>query len=133
MSVFRLGLAVVVTTMLAVAAPGVFTGRDGVANAASIPGGSIESVCKGTTSNGTFTLTADCGDVTDPITVPNTITTVNGDSHTISATDIGSSQFNGGILTNESPGHAMNIENLTVSGPVGGFQICTNSNYVLYG
>jgi uncharacterized repeat protein (TIGR01451 family) len=135
MSVFRLGLAVLATTMLAVATPGVFTGRDGVANAAAIPGGSITDVCAnaGTVSGSTFTLTANCGDVTDPITVPKTITTVNGNGHTISATDIGSSQFNGGILTNESPGQTMNIENLTVSGPVGGFQICTNSNNVLYG
>jgi uncharacterized repeat protein (TIGR01451 family) len=71
--------------------------------------------------------------VTSPLTVPPTITTVDGAGHTISATDIGSSQFNGAILTNAAPGQTMNIENLTVSGPVGGFQICTNSNNILFG
>jgi hypothetical protein len=43
-----------------------------VANAAPIPGGSITAVCTGTDNgSGTFTLTANCGDVTSlwvPIT-----------------------------------------------------------------
>jgi hypothetical protein len=108
-------------------------GKRGVAKTAPIAGGSIENVCKGTTNGSTYTLTENCGDVTSPITVPDTITTVNGNYHIISATDIGSSQFNGGILTNAPGNHTMNVENLTVSGPAGGFQICTNSNYVLYG
>jgi hypothetical protein len=110
-------------------------GKRGVAKAAAIPGGSITTVCAaaGTVSGSTFTLHANCGDVTSPITVPSSITTVNGDGFTISATDIGFSQFNGGILTNESSGQAMNIENLTVSGPVGGFQIAHNCDYLLYG
>jgi hypothetical protein len=131
MSRFRGVLAVAAMTALAV--PVVFTGGGGVANAAPIPGGSIEAVCAGTNLSGTFTLTADCGDVTGPLTVPSTITTVNGAGHTISATDIGSSQFNGGILTNASSGQTMNIQNLTISGPVAGFQLCTNAGNVLYG
>jgi hypothetical protein len=104
-----------------------------VAKAAPISGGSIESLCKGTHSNGTFTLTEDCGAVTSPITVPSTITTVDGNGFTISATDIGSSQFNGAILTNAPGNQTMHIENLTVSGPAGGFQICTNADYKLWG
>jgi hypothetical protein len=130
MSRFRVGLAVVAMTAVGVF---VFTWGGGAANAAPIPGGSIEVVCAGTLNGTTYTLSADCGDVTSPITVPSTITTVNGAGHTISATDIGSSQFNGAILTNASAGQTMNIENLTVSGPVGGFQVCTNSGNVLFG
>ena len=143
MSRFRVGLAVVAMMVTALAVPGDFTVGGGVevANAAPIPGGSITTVCTGTNVSGTFTLTADCPDVTGPITgpitVPSTITTVNGNGHTISATDIGGSppfpQFNGGILTNDPANHSMNIENLTVSGPATGFQVCTNSGNVLYG
>ena len=136
MSRFRVGLAVVAMTMTALAVPGAFTAGGGVANAAPIPGGPITDVCAdaGTDNgSGTFTLTADCGDVIGPITVPSNITTVDGGGFTISATDIGSSQFNGGILTNASPGQTMNIQNLTISGPVTGFQLCTNSSNVLYG
>ena len=73
------------------------------------------------------------GDTTAPITVPSTITTVNGNNFTISATDIGFPQFNGAILTNATPGQTMNIQNLTVTGPDTGFQLCTLSNNVLYG
>jgi large repetitive protein len=105
-----------------------------VANAAPIPGGPITTVCAGIDNgSGTFTLTANCGDVTGPLTVPPTITTVNGNGFTISATDIGSSQFDGGILTNATTGQTMNIQNLTISGPVTGFQLCTNAGFVLYG
>lgn len=137
MSRFRVDLAVV--AMIAVGVF-VFTGGGGVANAAAIPpfhGGSITTVCAGTPNgSGTFTLTADCGPTTAPITVPVGITTVDGNGHTISATDVttpASPQFNGGILTNENGHHTMNIENLTVSGPATGFQVCTNSGNVLYG
>jgi hypothetical protein len=49
----------------------------------------------------------------------------------MSATDIGSAQFNGGILTNATPGQTMHIENLIVSGA--GFQVCTNSSNTLFG
>src|SRR4030095_10881594 len=36
-------------------------------------------------------------------------------------------------LTNATPGQTMNIENVTISGPVNGFQLCTNAGFVLYG
>jgi uncharacterized repeat protein (TIGR01451 family) len=130
MSRFRVGLAVVAMTAVGVF---VFTGGGGAANAAPVPGGPIEVVCAGTLTGTTYTLSANCGDVTGPITVPSFITTVNGAGHTISATDIGSGQFNGAILTNGSSGQTMNIENLTVSGPIGGFQVCTISTNVLFG
>jgi uncharacterized repeat protein (TIGR01451 family) len=131
MSRFRVGLAVVAIAVGVI----VFTGGAAVANAADIPGGDITTVCagKGTLTGTTYTLHDNCGDVTSPITVPDTITTVNGAGHTISATDIGSSQFNGGILTNAPGNHTLNVENLTVSGPADGFQICTQANYVLFG
>jgi uncharacterized repeat protein (TIGR01451 family) len=133
MSRFRVGLAV----MAAVAVP-VFT-AGGVANAAPIPGGSITAVCTGTTIGTTFTLTADCGEVTTSLTVPANITTVDGGGHVISATDLALPggpaipQFNGGIVTNATPGQTMNIQNVTITGPAAGFQLCTNSNFVLYG
>ena len=165
MSRFRVGLAVVAMTMIALAVPGSFTTGGAVANGGPIPegpitdvfavpgsfttgggvaggaanggpfpGGSITAVCAGTDDGaGTYTLTANCGPTTDDITVPSTITTVNGNNFTISATDIGFPQFNGAILTNASAGQTMNIQNLTVSGPVDGFQLCTLSNNVLYG
>ena len=88
MSRFRLGLAVVAMTMTALAVPGSFTAGGGVANAAPIPGGDITAVCAGTTNGTTFTLTADCGEVTTSLTVPATITTVDGGGHIISATDL---------------------------------------------
>ena len=114
------------------AVPGSFTTggevAGGAANGGPFPGGSITTVCAGTINGGTFTLTANCGPTTDDITVPSTITTVNGNGFTISATDIGFPQFNGAILTNASAGQTMNIQNLTVSGPVDGFQLCTLSN-----
>lgn len=130
MSRFRVSLAVV--AMIAVGVF-VFTGGGGAANAAPISGGSIEGVCAGTLSNAIYILSKDCGPVTSPITVPSSITTVNGNGHTISATDTESSQFNGGILTNAPSNHTMNIENLTVSGPVGGFSISTHCGFVLFG
>jgi uncharacterized repeat protein (TIGR01451 family) len=133
MSRFRVGLAVVAITMTALALPGAITAGGGVANAPLIPGGDITAVCMGTTNGTTFTLTADCGPVSTSLTVPATITTVDGAGHTISADDAGAAQFNGGIVTNAGPGQTMNIQNLTISGPVAGFQLCTNSGNVLYG
>jgi hypothetical protein len=103
------------------------------ATAAPIPGGEITTVCTGTTNGTTFTLTADCGDVTSPLTVPPTITTVDGGGHSISATDIGGAQFNGAVLTNATAGQTMTIQNLTVSGPATGSQVYTISTNVLYG
>ena len=132
MSRFRVGLAVAAITLIAIAVPGGVAG--GAPNGGPFPGGSITAVCAGTINGGTFTLTADCGDTTAPITVPSTITTVNGNNFTISATDLPAfPQFNGAILTNASAGQTMNIQNLTVSGPVDGFQLCTLANNVLYG
>ena len=66
----------------------VFTGGGGVADAAPIDGGSITAVCTGTINGSTFTLNANCGEVTSPLTVPSGITTVDGGGHTISATDL---------------------------------------------
>jgi len=77
-------------------------------------------------------LTADCGEVTSSLTVPPTITTVGGGGHIISATDLGGAQFNGGIVTNAGAG-TMNIQNVTITGPAAGFQLCTQSTNVLYG
>jgi uncharacterized repeat protein (TIGR01451 family) len=119
----------------------VFTGGGGVADAAPITGGDITAVCTGTTSGTTFTLTADCGEVTTSLTVPATITTVDGGGHIISATDLNGAdpsvhtpipQWNGGIVTN-TPGQAMNIRNVTITGPAAGFSLCNNSGNVLYG
>src|SRR5262245_6091467 len=131
MSRFRVGLAVVATMMTAVAVPGAFTVGGGVANAA--PGGDITAVCAGTTTGTTFTLTADCGPVSTSLTVPATITTVDGAGHTISADDAGAPQFNGGIVTNAGSGQTMNIQNMTITGPAAGFQLCTLAGNVLYG
>jgi len=99
----------------------------------AIPGGDITAVCSGAINGSTFTLNADCGPVSTSLTVPPTITTVDGAGHTISADDAGAAQFNGGIVTNEGPGQTMNIENVTITGPAAGFQLCANAGFVLYG
>ena len=92
----------------------------------------ITSACVGTLVGTTYTLEADCA-VTEPVTVPTTITTVDGAGFTIGATDPAPTQWNGAILTNESPGQTMNIQDLTVSGPEAGFQVCTNAGFTLVG
>jgi uncharacterized repeat protein (TIGR01451 family) len=107
----------------------VFTGGD----AAAIPGGDITAVCTGTVNGSAFTLTADCGPVSTSLRVPATITTVDGAGHTISADDAGAAQFNGGIVTNAGPGQTMNIQNVTITGPAAGFQLCTLAGNELYG
>ena len=132
MSRFRVGLAAVAMTMTALAVPGSFTAGGGVANAAPIPGGDITMRVPGTTVGTTFTLTADCGEVTTSLTVPAAITTVDGGGHTISATDLNPltpllhtiPQFNGAIVTNATPGQTMNIQNVTITGPAAGFSLC---------
>src|SRR6476660_4412470 len=129
MSRFRVGLAVVAMTLTAVAVPG----AGAVASAGLIPGGDITAVCTGTVNGSTFTLTADCGPVSTSLTVPATITTVDGAGHTISGDDAGAPQFNGAIVTNAGPGQTMNIQNVTITGPAAGFQLCTNSGFMLYG
>jgi hypothetical protein len=98
--------------------------------AAPIAGGDISTVCAGTTNTATqtFTLTANCGDVTSALTVPPTITTVDGAGFTISATNppqppppAPNVTYTGAVLTNAGPGQTMNIKNLTVTGPATGF------------
>jgi hypothetical protein len=135
MSRYRARLAVLAVIVAAAGFPAIL-GGSGVAGAKAKADPSIDPFCPGNLSGTTYTLTADCGPTTAPITVPSTISTVNGNGHTVSATDLPAPptpEFNGAILTNESAGQTMNIENLTVSGPATGFQICTNSNFVLYG
>jgi uncharacterized repeat protein (TIGR01451 family) len=141
-----MGLAVVAIMLTALAVPGAFTPGGGVANAALISGGDITAVCAGIENPiGTYTLTANCGDVTSPLTVPLGITTVDGGGFTISATDLANPldptdhtipQFNGGIVTN-TPGQTMNIQNVTITGPADGFSLCgpgaPGANAVLYG
>ena len=61
-----------------------------MANAAPIPGGDIRTVCASVGTDNpatsTFTLNADCGEVTSPLTVPDGYT-VEGGGHIITATD----------------------------------------------
>jgi hypothetical protein len=111
----------------AVALPVIFV-AGGVADA--VP--STLGPCAGDLTGATFTLTANCS-TTAPITVPANVTTVDGGNFTISASDAGGAQWNGGILTNASAGQTMNIQNLTITGPAAGFQLCTISTNVLYG
>jgi hypothetical protein len=92
----------------------------------------ITATCTGTLDapTNTFTLTADCGPVTAPLTVPDGMT-IDGGGHTISATDAGGPQWNGGIVTNA--GASMNIKNVTITGPATGFQgQCGTVMYGLY-
>ena len=85
----------------------------------------LQTACPaGTLAGTTYTLTADCA-VTEPLTVPDGFT-LDGGGFTISATDAGGAQWNGGIVTNEAPGGSMNIQNLTVTGPEDGFQLCVD-------
>jgi hypothetical protein len=69
----------------------------------------------GTTSGSTFTLFANCP-TTAQLTVPTSITTVNGAGHTITATDPAAGFFSGAVLTNDPLNHSMAIENLIISG-----------------
>jgi hypothetical protein len=79
----------------------------------------------------TYTLTGDCA-VTEPVTVPDGLT-VDGGGFTISATDAGGPQWDGGILTNA--GAEMHVQNVTITGPAAGFQACAlgGATNVLYG
>ena len=102
----------------------------GAANAA--PGGDITAVCGASaTPAPTYTLKTDCGPVTSAVTVPDTITTVNGAGHTISAnaTDASGGPYTGAVLTNLPGNHGtMNIENLTITGPTAGFTFTIPAN-----
>ena len=114
MSRFRMGLAVVALTMTALAVPGAFTTGGGVADAAPIAGGDITLRCAGTTVGSTFTLTADCGEVTSPLFVPNGFT-VEGGGHVITATDPdANTNFNGGIVTNAPGATEMHVNNVII-------------------
>jgi uncharacterized repeat protein (TIGR01451 family) len=90
------------------------------------------TTCTGGLVGTTYTLTADCA-TTEPLTIPSTITTLDGGGFTISATDAGGPQWNGAIVTNATAGQTMNIQNVTITGPDDGFQLCTLSGNVLYG
>ena len=88
MSRFRVGLAVLAITMTALAVPGAFTAGGGwltplpFLGEISEPSARVRTIPRPTT----FTLTADCGEVTSPLTVPNGYT-VEGGGHMITATD----------------------------------------------
>ena len=112
----------------AVGAPVIFV-AGGVADA--VP--STLGPCNGDLTGTVFTLTANCA-TTAPIVVPSTVETIDGaGTFTISATDAGGAQWNGGILTNAAAGQTMNVQNLTITGPAAGFQLCTQAGNVLYG
>jgi len=98
-----------------------------VALASPAAAADITVACPGSTTGTTFTLTADCA-TTEPLTVPDGFT-IDGGGFTISATDAGGAQWNGGIVTNA--GTSMNVQNVTITGPAGGFQLCVNSTNVL--
>jgi hypothetical protein len=126
MSRVRAGF-VFMTMVIATAVPVVFV-AGGVAGA--VP--SALGPCAGDLTGTTFKLSANCS-TTAPILVPGTITTIDGGGFTISATDAGGAQWNGAVLSNATAGQTMNFENLTVTGPAAGFQLCTISTNVLYG
>jgi len=100
-----------------------------VAEAVPAAAADITTACTGTTNGSTFTLTADCT-TTEPLTVPDGIT-LDGGGFTISATDAGVAQWNGGIVSNA--GTSMHIKNVTITGPAGGFQgQCGTVMYGIY-
>jgi Putative Ig domain/Right handed beta helix region len=94
----------------AVAVPAVLTAGSGAAAAA--PACSLPAPV-----GGVITLTGSC-DTTTSLIVPNG-DTLNGAGFTITA----SGAFSGGVVINGSVtgGTAMNVENLTIAGPAGGF------------
>ena len=82
----------------------------------------IGSVCNVTATPTTITLNADCV-TTEALTIPNGVT-LNGAGHTITANDPAPSTgdtYTGAVVTNAAGATTMNIENLTVTGPDGGF------------
>jgi hypothetical protein len=131
MSRFRVGFAFVAVMAAMVAVPVVSSVGAGVAAAAPVAGGDIATVCGPSGTPGTtYTLTRNCGDVTSAVTIPPTITTVNGAGHTISAnaTDAAGGPYTGAVLTNATAGQTMNIENLTIAGPTDGFTFTIPAN-----
>jgi hypothetical protein len=102
-------------------------GEAGPASAAD-----ITTICTNSSTAGTtITLLGPCS-TTEPLTIPDGFT-LDGDGNTISATDIGEAQWNGAIVTNA--GASMNIQNVTITGPAGGFQECglSGAGNTLYG
>ncbi len=94
----------------------------------------LQTACpEGTLAGTTYTLTADCA-VTEPLTVPDGFT-LDGGGFIISATDAGGPQWNGPIVTNAAGATSMNIQNVTVTGPEDGFQLCglSGAGNILYG
>jgi len=87
--------------------------------AADVP---IDDVCDTTTVGTTITLNVDCL-TTDALTIPDGFT-LNGNGNTITANDPDPSTgdtYTGAVVTNAAGATTMNIENLTVTGPDGGF------------
>ena len=82
----------------------------------------IGNVCNVTATPTTITLNADCV-TTEALTIPDGVT-LNGAGHTITANDPTPSTgdtYTGAVVTNAAGATSMNIENLTVTGPDGGF------------
>jgi hypothetical protein len=138
-SLLRVALIAMVAS-LGLAAPVLLIGG-GVAAAATPPaggvgdpnGGSITGCpgnLSGTAPNQTYTLSGPCA-TTAALTIDSNITTLDGAGNTISASDAGFPSFSNGIVTVPS-GQTVAITNLTVSGPVGGFQFA-QCDHVLYG
>ena len=76
----------------------------------------------------TFTLTADCGEVTSPLTVPDGYT-VEGGGHMITATDPdASTSFNGGVVTNAPGAHLMHVNNVIIQAVGFAFHGCAFSS-----
>jgi hypothetical protein len=75
----------------------------------------VENACAGTLTGSTFALSADC-DTTVQLTVPDGVT-VDGSGHVISAHDPSPGvPFSGAVLTNDTSGTSMRIEDLTIKG-----------------
>jgi hypothetical protein len=85
------------------------------------------------TADPIWVLTTNCATLA-PLEVPDGIT-IDGANLTISATDAGGAQWNGAIVTNAVGATTMNIQNVRVTGPDLGFQLCAGAgaDFVLYG
>ena len=100
--------------------------------AESASAAAIDSVCAFDKSAApVWVLTANCA-TTVPLEVPDGIT-IDGANLTISATDAGGPEWSGGIVTNAAGATTMNIQNVTITGPAGGFQLSLNCPNVVYG
>ena len=69
--------------------------------------------CTGDLTGTTFTLTASCTTNAE-ITVPTTVTTIDGGGFTITAEDVTPGSFDGSVL-NSATGVTMNVDNLTIN------------------